>query len=138
MKRMLMLGLLLLAGHAGAQSIYKCDSGDGVAYQATPCAGAMLQRWEHADAIAVPGGALTRAEAERRIETTRRAWQASATPRREPRTTRRLQAPRVARRTLSDCERARAARSAAHARRGLRWSFDDASRWDAKVFKVCR
>jgi hypothetical protein len=140
-KTFLKLGLLLMAGQASAQAVYKCGGEQGVAYQSTPCSRVALKQWSHVDEIAVPGGVLTRAEAERRIAATRKAWQASATPPRVPRATRRLKttdAARVARPRLSDCERARAARGAAHARRGVRWSFDDASRWDAKVFKVCR
>lgn len=143
--RTLLLLLSLAADHAGAQAVHRCAAAQGVAYQEAPCAGLPLQTWVRAELVAVPGPPLDRDEAQRRIEVTRKAWQASlakAAPRatsraRSARGARSRQAPvRIPR--ADACERARAARAAAHARRGLHWSFDDASRWDAAVFKVCR
>ncbi len=142
---LLLLLLGLAAGDAGAQAVYRCAAAQGAAYQEAPCAGLPLQTWARAELVAVPGPRLDREEAQRRIETTREAWQASLNQA-ESRAASRVRFSRGARSRpaamriprADACARARAARAAAHARRGLHWSFDDASRWDASVFKVCR
>jgi len=132
-----MFGLLLMcfSGLATAQSVYKCrDAAGAVVYQSQACSGITEKQWTPDLDAAVPSSA-TREAAQRSIERDRQYLQASnraTTPRRDRRTA----ASRVA--TVSPCERERQARAAAHERRGVRWSFDDASRWDARVFKACR
>lgn len=135
MKMILMLGLCLLAGSAGAQSVYKCrDAAGATVYQSDACSGATEKEWT---TVAVAGAdSNDREAAERSIERDRQYLKSSN----------RVPAVRnVYRRTAtrasnapSPCERERQARATAHERRGLRWSFKDASYWDARVFKACR
>ncbi|WDS36880.1 DUF4124 domain-containing protein [Pseudoxanthomonas sp.] len=134
MRLILLLGLCLLTEGAGAQSVYKCrDAAGTVVYQSDACAGITEKQWTTDPNI----GATTteRNAAERSIERDRQYLKSSN---RVPaaRSTRRSHAPRAS--APSPCERARQARAAAHERKGVRWSYSDASSWDARVFKVCR
>ncbi len=138
MKMILMLGLCLLADNAGAQTIYKCrDAAGAVAYQSAVCSGATEKYWTADPALGAGAATSTaRAAAERSIEHDRQYLIGSnrATTARNSR--------RVVTRATHDapspCERERKARAAAHERRGVRWSYTDASYWDGRVFKVCR
>lgn len=138
MKTTLLLGLCLLAESAGAQSIYKCrDAAGAVTYQSAACNGAAEKHWVIDPAFAA--GIATspaRASAERSIEHDRQYLKASnrATTARNSRRT----VTRAMRNTPSPCERERQARAAAHAHRGVHWSYTDASYWDGRVFKACR
>jgi hypothetical protein len=135
MKMILLLGFCLLAEVAGAQSIYKCREAAGtVVYRSDACSGTIEKQWT---VVPVVGAASAdREAAERSIERDRQSLKSSN---RVPaaRKTRRRAGTRASN-APSPCERERRARAAAHERRGLRWSFKDASYWDARVFKVCR
>ncbi|SEL07417.1 protein of unknown function [Pseudoxanthomonas sp. GM95] len=135
MKLVLMLALCALATSATAQSVYRCrDAAGAVVYQSAACSGKTEKTW-----MADPGLATTasaeRQAAERSIARDRQYLQASNRP--KPVRTPRL-ASRASTRALSPCERERQARHAAHERTGVRWSYREASYWDARVFKVCR
>lgn len=138
MKMLLIVGLCLMAGHGAAQTVYKCrHAGGAVVYQSAVCAGFTEKQWTATPAPAAGSGASqARAAAERSIERDRQSLKDSnrAAPVRPGRRAK----IRATRRAPTACERARLARAAAHERRGVRWSFDDASRSDARVFKACR
>lgn len=137
--RMLCLLLAGASGAASAQSVYKCRQADGaVVYQSIACEGRTEKQWTPDPAVAASrSSAMERAAAAQKIERDRQALKASHRPAvTNRRTTRTSSIPREPR--PSACERERAARAAAHARRGVRWSYAEASYWDARVFKVCR
>ncbi|AER56412.1 hypothetical protein DSC_08810 [Pseudoxanthomonas spadix BD-a59] len=141
MKRIVVMALCLLAAGANAQSVYKCRDGAGVVvYQSQACSGRIEKQWTPDPGLAAAPSA-ERTAAERSIARDRKSLQASNRRMLAQQVQRRPVPPRRAKArttTVSACQRARSARAAAHARKGLHWSFDDASRWDARVFKVCR
>lgn len=138
MKTILLLGLCLLTESAGAQSVYKCrDTAGAVVYQSAACDGAAEKHWTADPSLAAGAGASNaRTAAERSIEHDRQYLKASnrATTARNSRRT----VTRARGNTPNPCERERRARAAAHERRGVHWSYTDASYWDGRVFKVCR
>ncbi len=134
-----MLGLLLagFSGTVGAQSVYKCrDAADAIVYQSEVCSGTTEKRWIVDPEVNV-GPSAERSAADRSIERDRQSLQAS-NPVSRQRATGSARANHRRAAAPSACERERKARAAAHERRGVHWSFDDASRWDGRVFKACR
>lgn len=130
------VGLLVFAGTAHAQSVYKCrDAKGGLVYQSDPCPNAE-KRWD-----ASPGqvygsrshdSRMSRQEADARIERDRRALRRSSQQPVGGATA--VQVPVG----TSMCASMKASRDRARALANTHWTFDMASRWDAQVREVCK
>lgn len=132
--RMLCMLLACLSAGASAQSVYKCRDGQGaVSYQSQACSGRAEKQWDTSPALTAEPSP-ERLAADRSIERDRQSLKAKQRPARQAK----LFGGRQGRSTPSPCERERKARAAAHQRRGVRWSFKDASYWDGRVFGACR
>lgn len=137
MKTCLILGLCLAGATASAQSVYRCrDAAGALVYQSQACAGTAEKQWNADPGLSAASSAEWIA-AGRSIARDRQPMQPGACHQRHGARLR-IQQTRPMAAAPSACERQRKARADAHARKGVRWSFDDASRWDARVFKVCR
>ncbi|MDI1253411.1 hypothetical protein [Thermomonas sp.] len=127
MRRLLAL-LLLLAGNANAQTVYKCVSGSGaVSWQSLPCAQGM--RTMRSLAYTPEAPITLPASSHAPVKTVGRSHPKSG----YHRVSARAQRPKP-----DACARARERRQATLERVGLKRNFDLLSKLDADVRSVCR
>lgn len=122
--------LLVLAGSASAQQVYKCVNGKQVSYQSAPCPGQAQKAWD-ATPQAVDPYVEARIEAMRQQQAQRTVISSSSGGRSTAHSV-----SQAANR--SRCEQARADRARAYEVAGTRRSFAMSSRWDGIVQNACK
>ena len=123
--------LLVLAGSASAQQVYKCVNGKQVSYQSAPCPGQAQKAWD-ATPETVDPYVEARIEAMRQQQQARRAVSSSSSGGRSTMHSVSQTANR------SRCEQARAGWARAYEAAGTRRSFAMSSRWDGIVQDACK